>query len=142
MTSRECAVCGKRLSKPRSDARKRYCHRCELQVMRARAERAHDAYICRTYGTKPGFYRQLYDLQGGRCWICQRATGARRRLAVDHDHSCCRSVPTCGRCNRGLLCKPCNRLLGHARDDPAMFRRAAAYLDSPPAGVLNAEQKG
>lgn len=79
-------------------------------------------------------YDEIYAAQGGRCAICRRATGARRRLAVDHDHSCCNGPTSCGRCVRGLLCKSCNKSLGFYRDDPEAFRRAADYLERWPSG--------
>jgi hypothetical protein len=46
-------------------------------------------------------------------------------LSVDHDHKTLLV--------RGLLCRPCNDLLGHARDDPEFFTRAKVYLEKPPA---------
>ena len=72
-----------------------------------------------------GQYDQLKEAQGGVCAICQKATGVRKKLAVDHDHKT-EHV-------RGLLCGPCNKLLGFARDNPEFFRRAANYLENPPA---------
>lgn len=77
-------------------------------------------------------YEALYELQGGRCGICRRANGKTKRLSVDHDHSCCPTTPTCGQCTRGLLCGPCNRLLGFARDAVEFFRRCIDYLENPP----------
>lgn len=86
----------------------------------------HHAHIEKTYGITGEEYQRLYDAQGGVCWICQRATGARRRLAVDHDHATGYV--------RGLLCKACNyKVLGHLRDDPLAFQRAIDYLNDPPA---------
>lgn len=79
----------------------------------------------RVYGLKPGQYATIYDFQGGKCYICQRATGASKKLAVDHDHETGYV--------RGLLCGNCNKLLGHARDDREFFKRAWTYLDNPPA---------
>ncbi|MFG3137664.1 endonuclease VII domain-containing protein [Streptomyces sp. NPDC048211] len=90
-----------------------------------RSAAAHEASVQRTYGLKPGQYEQLYEAQGGTCAICPRATGATRRLSVDHDHKTGEV--------RGLLCRPCNDMLGHARDDWAMFAKAARYLTNPPA---------
>lgn len=89
---------------------------------------AHETYAQRTYGLGPGDYARLYELQGGRCAICRRATGATRRLSIDHDHAT-EEV-------RGLLCRPCNDLLGHARDELDFFKRAYRYLKFPPARRL------
>lgn len=97
-------------------------------VVRARAERSHDLTVQKTYGLGPGQYRQLLVAQGGKCWICQRANGKTKRLAVDHDHASGKV--------RGILCGPCNQLLGHVRDDPETLLRAARYLIDPPADQL------
>lgn len=89
-------------------------------------ERNHAKHIAKTYGLTPDEYLEIYKLQGGKCYICQRATGARRRLAVDHDHST--------GFVRGLLCKSCNRyVLGHLRDDTEAMQRAIDYINNPPA---------
>lgn len=93
---------------------------------------AHEAAVIRTYGLKEGEYKRLYDAQLGTCAICLRATGATRKLSVDHDHETGKV--------RGLLCRPCNDMLGHARDSDMFFYRAANYLQRPPAeGVLRHE---
>lgn len=94
-------------------------------VIKTRKIAAHLAKVQRTYGLREGEYDRLYQFQNGRCWLCQRATGATRRLSVDHDHKTGEV--------RGLLCRPCNTILGHARDNPEFFRRAINYLISPPA---------
>lgn len=86
---------------------------------------AHEKRVQATYGLGDGDYDAVYESQGGRCAICQRATGATRKLSVDHDHKTLLV--------RGLLCRPCNNLLGHARDDPEFFTRAKDYLEKPPA---------
>lgn len=99
-------------------------------VVRVRKARAHELMVQRVYGLGPGDYDRLLAFQGGKCWICRRATGRVRRLAVDHDHKTGKP--------RGILCSPCNRLLGHVRDDPTVLIRAAEYLTSPPARVLDA----
>lgn len=97
---------------------------------------AHAKYVQRTYGLLPGEYTRILSLQGGVCYLCRRAKGITKRLAVDHDHACCPETPTCGRCTRGLLCGPCNKLMGHLRDDPAAFTRGAEYLRLPPARIV------
>lgn len=100
--------------------------------VRRRKQRTHESRVMKTYGLREGDYKVLYEFQGGRCALCRRATGASKRLAVDHCHA------LSGRASvRGLLCSTCNTILGHARDDAEYFKRAIAYLESPPArGVL------
>jgi hypothetical protein len=101
---------------------------------RAAAQKARRAenHVRRVYSLPEGAYEALKALQGGRCAICQWATGRTKRLAVDHDHGCCAGRTSCGACIRGLLCGPCNRMLGHVRDSPQALRRAADYLENPP----------
>lgn len=84
----------------------------------------HEKRVQQVYGLGPGEYGKLYEFQGGHCALCRRATGASRKLSVDHDHAT-GDV-------RGLLCRPCNTMLGHARDRTDFFERAAAYLIAPP----------
>lgn len=103
---------------------------------------AHERYVQRTYRMEPGEYDELYDFQGGACCICQRAKGVSKKLAVDHDHACCPTTPTCGQCTRGLLCGPCNKLLGHVRDDPNALFRGGAYLVSPPYRRMKERRDG
>jgi len=92
----------------------------------ARRDTAWERHLRETYGITPEQYWAIYKAQGGRCYICRRANGQRRKLAVDHDHATLLV--------RGLLCRPCNRnVLGHARDDPEFFRRGIDYLANPPA---------
>lgn len=132
---RACARCAKPLSKQRQ--RKKYCYSCELAVKREQAERAHRAMVTRVYGIAGWVYDKLLEIQGGKCAICQRAKGVTRRLAVDHDHKCCPQLPACGECVRGLLCKTCNRMMGHSRDDPAFWLRGYEYLVSPPMSKVD-----
>src|SRR4051812_12621786 len=66
----------------------------------------HEKRVQEVYGLEKGQYAELYEFQGGHCALCRRATGASRKLSVDHDHATGRV--------RGLLCRPCNTLLGHA----------------------------
>lgn len=90
--------------------------------------RSHASRIERVYGLTYADYERLYESQGGKCYICHRAKGTSRRLSVDHDHDTGKV--------RGLLCRPCNDMLGHCRDDPKMISRAISYLAFPPADTL------
>lgn len=125
-----CAKCGKNKGPKFSD--KKYCYRCNQIERKDAGTRAHRRRVAKVYGIEPDDYDRLYKSQGGSCAICQRATGATRRLSVDHNHKTGEV--------RGLLCRPCNDMLGHARDDPSFFTRSAHYLLHPPArSVLNGE---
>lgn len=104
---------------PTSKGRPRsYCTPCESLYN-------FEGRLVSVYGITLGQYDRLMEAQEGSCAIC----GARprsQRLAVDHDH---RSGMV-----RGLLCKRCNhKMLGGSGDNPDILRRAAAYLDAPPA---------
>lgn len=93
---------------------------------RERSSGAWGARILATYGISPAEYWRIYEFQGGRCYICQRATGKVKRLSVDHDHKT--------GIVRGLLCTMCNKYtLGWARDCIEFFQRAIEYLRNPPA---------
>lgn len=77
-----------------------------------------------------GFTATLFEAslltQGACCAICRRdlteVTGRHRH--ADHDHAA--NLP------RGVLCNSCNVGLGMFKDDPAILRRAIAYLERPP----------
>jgi hypothetical protein len=62
--------------------------------------------------------------QGGVCAICAKAPAAH----VDHDHGT--------GAVRSLLCFNCNGGLGQFKDDPALLRVAARYVESHRAGQL------
>lgn len=99
-------------------------------------KRDHDYMVQKTYGITPDQYAAIKEVQQGKCAICQRATGASKALAIDHDHRCCPGGGSCGKCIRGLLCSICNRMLGYFRDDPNAFGRAMNYLIIPPARAV------
>lgn len=84
-------------------------------------KRRHELMVAKVYGLEAGQYDRMYAAQGGVCAICQRAKGKAKRLAVDHDHYT--------GAVRGLLCGPCNKLVGFFRNSPETFRRGAEYLE-------------
>lgn len=80
------------------------------------------------YGLTVEQYWEIYEYQGRKCFICMRATGARKKLSVDHCHKTGQV--------RGLLCLGCNRnVLGHLRDDVEALERAIDYLTFHPASM-------
>lgn len=87
----------------------------------------------RVYSISLEEYMALKDLQGGRCAICQVASGLRKALSVDHDHQLEVGGKVTRESIRGLLCSKCNHWLGTIRDDPEAGRRVIEYLTDPPA---------
>lgn len=71
---------------------------------------------------------ELIAERNGKCDICGNDFG--RRPQIDHDHSCCRSDYTCGKCFRGLLCGNCNLGLGSFGDNTASLSNAVTYVSS------------
>jgi hypothetical protein len=114
-----------------------------------RAKRARDSvrrsvkHVLETHGVTAEEYDAVYEAQGRKCWFPRcRATGERRRLAVDHDHAMAvTETPehpkahnpkhACRYCFRGLLCLGHNTyLLGWYVHD---LQDGLGYLADPPA---------
>ena len=74
----------------------------------------------RKYGISLEGYSAMLARQSGVCAICLKEE-LNKSLCVDHDHNT--------RMLRDLLCDACNKGLGHYRDDSALMRRGADYLD-------------
>ena len=103
-----------------SSASSRQADREARAKEKARADRAHDRYVRRTYGLTEGEYAAILAAQDGRCAICTRRPRS-RRLAVDHDHETGKV--------RGLLCYTCNHfVLGFVEFDPIAAHNAATYI--------------
>jgi hypothetical protein len=98
-------------------------HQREVTTRRRKQSRARTAE--RTYGISPEDNHELFLYQNGRCWLCQKATGATKSLAVDHDHQTDEV--------RGRLCGPCNQFIGKLGDDPEKAANLLRYLqgDTP-----------
>lgn len=79
--------------------------------------------------TEEDYYILLAD-QGGTC--ANSGCGSDndgKHFAVDHDHKCCSTEKTCGKCVRGLLCNRCNRMIGMVDDDTRFFIGLVEYLN-------------
>lgn len=73
-------------------------------------------------------YQEMVDFQKGLCAICQLPPVDGKILVIDHDHSCCPSDVTCGKCIRGLVCNSCNSGMGFFKDNAEILESASAYL--------------
>ncbi len=79
-------------------------------------------HYARKFGITVEDYERMLAAQAGRCAICNSTEpGGRGVFHVDHDHA----TGTV----RGLLCTNCNAGLGQFKDDPALLRAAANYLE-------------
>jgi hypothetical protein len=82
-----------------------------------------ERHLIRKYDVSLEVYEKILAVQNGKCAIC----GALEKeqfygvFHVDHCHKTKRV--------RGLLCRGCNHVLGHLRDDQELLWRAIAYLE-------------
>ena len=78
------------------------------------------------------YYKKKYKLdiadihellagQGYACALCRETGWCGHAPQVDHDHATGRV--------RGILCRRCNAALGMGKDDPAILRTRAEYLE-------------
>ena len=126
-THKQCRICEK--IKPYSEyagkdsktkQRESYCIECKKFMGTER--------VLKRYGLTVDDYMELFRKQNGICKICQKPEIGGKRLAVDHDHSCCSGAYSCGKCIRGLLCTKCNQALGMVADDISILESMIAYL--------------
>ncbi len=86
-------------------------------------ESARRSKLKNRYGLTPDEYDEMFEAQSGRCAICGSPPEG-KRLSVDHDHQTDEV--------RGLLCQPCNLVLGSVEAlllrCPEAFERVKEYL--------------
>lgn len=122
-TNPTCAECGEPIPATRRVGVKYCSWDCKHKAMnanwRARAPHYMRQYI---YGITAEQFASLLEAQDGRCAICRTDTpNGKGGWHVDHCHDSDKI--------RGLLCHYCNVGLGNFRDDPALVRAAAEYLE-------------
>jgi predicted Zn-ribbon and HTH transcriptional regulator len=94
------------------------CSGCEYKNRRINIAR-------RNFG-EVGVELTLLILDGAGCESCGRND---LKMAIDHDHRCCPTIKTCGKCVRGILCSNCNTSAGLQGDSSSNLRALADYLD-------------
>lgn len=140
---KQCTECGE--TKPLSEfwkdrsVKHGYCAKCKpcktVIYNRYRKEKGYDKkrywknpdaeqerHLRRKYGITLLDYDEMFRSQEGKCAVCGVGHSGDKRFDVDHCH---RTGAV-----RGLLCTHCNRMIGHANDDPQRLRSAAQYLES------------
>lgn len=88
-------------------------------------------HLLRTYNMTLEDFDSLLNSQEGLCAMCGEGFGE-EIPSVDHDHSCCPSSRSCGKCVRGLLHRRCNSLLRWAGDNPELLLKSLKYLTKRP----------
>jgi hypothetical protein len=144
---RFCTKCKVRFY-PRESTKFKRCGSCRREKAAEMRQRYRDGYrqrrIDKTFSYRPGEFEAKLAEQGSRCANCgvgfadladvENMLTARVPVPYnDHDHRCCdhrasMTHPTCGKCNRGLVCLRCNVLLGYADDSIELLERTIAYL--------------
>jgi len=91
------------------------------------------------FDISPERFARLLALQVGRCAVCRAdlAELPTQKIHIDHDHAHCPTVPTCGKCVRGIVCASCNLRLRHYEDRRPEMEAMQAYLARPPARQLS-----
>jgi hypothetical protein len=108
-----------------SDYNKAYYARISADPVAAtaRKEKARWNHIKRTYGLSKEEWLALHAAQNHECAICGSNEPNSKGGWWDTDHCHATGVV------RGILCHPCNVLLGHARDDKVILEKAIKYLN-------------
>jgi len=138
---KDCAAEGVSTRRPTPHPGPR-CTTHHRAVRRARKVRAHELHVENVYGITGNEYRELYDDQGGTCFVCQRAKGLSKKLAVDHEHNKpgCDHEPDvgCRNCVRCLACTTCNQVILGRYDVDALVRAITVLINPPAQRILNA----
>ena len=142
-----CKKCYNQDKKQRAQSRShisvdsKVCRRCEIEKSavefhKNNTQRGGISSLCKdcSYLTNLEIKYHIDDIdrliaeRNGLCDICSRPFG--KRPNVDHDHSCCPTDYTCGKCFRGLLCSGCNMGLGHFQDNVVSMSNAVSYIST------------
>ena len=118
----------------RSDRKSGYvsaCKSCYGTYIRttnkqAQAARSRKSLLKTNYGMTVDEYESLSASQEHCCAICgvtkdNAILGTGNHFHIDHNHQTGEV--------RGLLCLPCNTLLGKAMDNPTILKAAVSYLE-------------
>jgi transcription elongation factor Elf1 len=119
---KRCKSCKKRIAKAYYSTHKEKFKENGRNFQRKNPEWMTAKRLARRYGLDLKTYKSMLAAQSGKCAICNRdGSEFSRRMAVDHNHKT--------GAVRGLLCTNCNTVLGKMNDNPALFLKAAEYLN-------------
>jgi hypothetical protein len=125
----ECKPClNKRLRS--SEDSKKYARERQQKERKKYPEKFRGYELKKRHKITLEIYNKQLEKQNNVCAICKTTGVIDRNLAVDHDHLCCDSDKSCGKCLRGLLCNNCNSGLGSFKDDIERLKNAITYLET------------
>lgn len=106
------------------------CARCKKTVGIAGKGKCHTCYcIVRKEKVKI----PLLKRQKNKCAVKGCTTDTQKYILsdwqLDHDHECCNPGNFCAKCVRGVVCKPCNRILGYVADSTERLTGLILYLE-------------
>jgi hypothetical protein len=84
-----------------------------------------NTHLKRTYGITLEEFNILLHNQNNSCKICNTIFNDETTPCVDHCHDT-ENI-------RGIVCHPCNKLLGFAKDDIRILKNAIKYLEINPS---------
>lgn len=113
-------------SSARKDGYEHRCKECKIAVNRASYLRNKDAIRYRGVKRRYKIDEDAYlEMISNGCEVC----GSFENLCIDHDHKCCDTNITCGKCIRGILCKRCNIAEGLYKNDPHFIQNLIKYMN-------------
>lgn len=136
-TNRNCQICGEIFEVTSHGKTRKICNGCNEEVLDPKGRtftplpvrmRKRKYFLMKHYGLSLDARTRILVTQNGKCAICGIVETEENFLHVDHDHQCCPSNTSCGRCIRGLLCSKCNRALGMINDDLEIAQLLSEYV--------------
>lgn len=117
-----CNSCYRKANNSKSKARY-HAKKEEMGLVQWRAYRQ-EKHIRSRYNLPWDKYQEKLAEQNHVC-ICGREFnkdgGKKDAPHIDHNHACCSSDTSCGKCVRGILCFRCNTVLGYLENDPHLL---------------------
>ena len=108
-------------SKHYLSARCKPCHQEYRRVSKSNSRNRKAEKLQLRYGLTYEQWEDMRSAEDYRCMICGISEEEiDKRLDVDHCHDSGKV--------RGILCNPCNNILGHAKDNLAVLESAVRYL--------------
>jgi len=91
-------------------------------------EQPHSKKMCRSHYAQQNKHKinfeDILDLFSEGCQTC----GSFDALTIDHDYKVCSESFACEKCFRGVICGPCNRVLGLVKDNSTILKNMINYI--------------